>query len=44
LGGGFLKNEVYKEELKNVEELKTKIKECCKKLNLQWVVKLHQLK
>jgi len=30
--GGYLKNEVYKEELKNVEELKTKITECCKNI------------
>lgn len=29
---GYLKNEVYKEELKNVEELKTKITECCKNI------------
>lgn len=36
---GHLKNEVYKDELNNVEELKTKIKECCKNIKSSMIKK-----
>lgn len=36
---GFLKNEVYQEESNNVEELKSKIKECCKNINYSVIQK-----
>lgn len=36
---GHLKNEVYKHEINNVEELKTKIKECCKNIQASMIKK-----